>query len=323
MTARPATAAERTAPTARRRAVGLVVAVAVGMALAAQSRINGELARRIGDGVVAALISFVGGLVLLLLAAAVLPHIRQGLRQVRTTLREGGLRPWQLLGGVCGGFLVITQGLAVGVVGVAVFTVAVVAGQAASSLVVDRAGLGPGGPQPVTATRIVGALLAVGAVLLAVADRLGAPAALGIAVLPALAGVGAAWQQAVNGRVATAGGPLPAALINFTTGTALILAVAVVEVALHGPPGPLPADPVLYLGGPLGLVFIAAAAAIVPLTGVLLLGLGAVTGQLIGALLLDLFVPAAGQTLPVTTLAGSGLALVAVALAAVPTRRRV
>ena len=55
----------------------------------------------------------------------------------------------------------------------------------------------------------------------------------------------------------------------------------------------------------------------------LLLGLGAVTGQLVGALLLDLFAPAAGEPLPATTLAGTGLALVAVVLAAVPTRRRV
>jgi len=310
-------------PATRQRIVGLVVTVVVGMALAAQARINGELAGRIGDGVAAALISFAGGLVLLLLAVAVLPNLRHGLRRVRNAVRDGGLRPWQLLGGVCGGFLVITQGLAVGVIGVAVFTVAVVAGQSAAGLVVDRAGLGPGDPQPVTVTRIVGALLAVGAVLLAVANRLGAPAALGIAVLPALAGVGAAWQQAVNGRVAAAGGPLPAALINFAAGTALILVVAVIEVALRGLPGPLPANPVLYLGGPLGIVFIAAAAAIVPLTGVLLLGLGAVAGQLIGALLLDLFLPADGDHLTAATVAGTALTLVAVAVAALPARHRI
>lgn len=308
-------------PSVGRRAAGLVAAVVVGMAIATQSRINGELAGRIGDGVVAALISFTVGLALLIVVALVAPRVRRGLRRVRDTVRAGRLRRWQLLGGVFEAFLVISQGLSVGAVGVAVFTVAVVAGQAVSSLLVDRAGLGPGAARPVTAPRVIGAALAIAAVLLAVSDRLGAPGGLALALLPALAGVGVAWQQAVNGRVGAAGGPLPAALINFAVGTTLILLVAAIEVALRGLPGPLPTNPVLYLGGPLGILFIATAAAVVPLTGVLLLGLGAVAGQLIAAVLLDLLVPAAGEGLTATTVAGTALTLVAVTVAALPGRR--
>lgn len=294
------------------------------MVLAAQARINGELGGRIGDGVVAALLSFAGGELVLLALAATVPAVRAGLVRVTQGVRSGRLPWWQLLGGLCGAFLVITQGLTVGVIGVAVFTVAVVAGQASSSLVVDRAGLGPGAARPVTVTRIAGAVLTIMAVVLAVSDRLGTPAALWIAVIPVLAGITVAWQQAVNGRVNTvAGSALAATLVNFTVGIALLLVVAAIEVAVRGLPGPLPGNPVLYLGGPLGIVFIATAVAVVRLTGVLLLGLGTIGGQLVGALLLDVFVPATGEQLTATAVAGTALTLVAVAVAALPSRRRV
>lgn len=307
----------------RRRVVGLVVTVVVGMALAAQARINGELAGRIGDGVAAALLSFLGGEVILLALVLVLPGMRRGVALVLDAMRGGELRRWQILGGFCGAFLVICQGLTVGAIGVALFTVAVVAGQAASSLVVDRAGLGPGRARPVSPSRILGVLLTIGAVLLAVSDRLTTPSALGLAVLPVLAGVAVAWQQALNGRVsAVAGSPLSATLVNFTVGTVLLLVAAGIVAAVRGVPGPLPGEPLLYVGGPLGILVIAALAAIVPLTGVLLLGLGTVAGQLVGALLLDLFIPADGDHLTAATVAGTALTLVAVAVAALPARHR-
>ena len=43
----------------RRRVAGLLVAIALGVALATQARINGELAGRIGDGVAAAQLSVI------------------------------------------------------------------------------------------------------------------------------------------------------------------------------------------------------------------------------------------------------------------------
>lgn len=333
-------AGDAPAPTPRARGAGTALAVAIGVALAVQARINGELGRRIDDGLVAALLSFLGGLVLLGLVAATVPQMRVGLRRVRAVLRDRRvgdqqpgphqLRPYQLLGGIFGAFLVTCQGLTVAAIGVAVFTVAVVAGQAASSLLVDRAGVGPAGPQALTVPRIVGAALALIAVVLAVSDRLAAPRSLWLVALPALAGVGIAWQQAVNGRVGAAAraqghplsGMLPAALVNFGVGTLALVLVAAVQVAIRGLPGPLPAQPWLYLGGPLGVLFIGAGAAIVPITGVLLLGLGTVAGQLVGALLLDLFVPAGAGHLTATTLIGTAITLLAVIVIALPGQRR-
>lgn len=312
------------------RAVGLAVAVVVGVGTAVQSRINGELGGRIDDGLIAAFVSFAGGLLLLVALAVLRPRVRSGLGRVAVALRDRRLRPYQLSGGLFGAFVVTCQGLTVTVIGVAVFTVAVVAGQAVSGLLVDRAGVGPAGPQPVTALRIAGSALALAAVVLAVSDRFGTPAALWPAVLPALAGVGIAWQQAVNGRVGAAAGQdghplagmLPAALVNFGVGTAALVLVVAVEVAIRGLPATLPTQPWLYLGGLLGMLFISAAAAIVPITGVLLLGLGTVAGQLLGALLLDVFLPATDGRPPGTALAGTALALLAVMVTARPGRRR-
>jgi len=312
------------------RGAATAAAVGIGFAVGVQAWINGELGQRLDDAVVAAAFSNVGGLSLLVASAAVRPGVRRGLRRVLTAVRDGTLSRHQLLGGICGAFLLVCQGLTVATIGVAVFTVAVVAGQTVNSLLVDRAGVGPGGPRPVTARRAAGAGLALAAVLLAVSHRLGAPLALWFVLLPVLAGAGIAWQQAVNGLVgaiARRDGParagmLPAALVNFGVGTIALAAAAVVEVEIRGGlPNPMPNEPWLYVGGPLGVLAVGVAAVIVPITGVLLLGLAAVAGQLVGALLLDLLAPAGPSHLAITTLIGTALTLVSVTVVALPGRR--
>ncbi|MET7468570.1 DMT family transporter [Micromonospora sp. NPDC005211] len=308
-----------------RRVAGVGLATASGVMVAVQSRINGELGVRLADGIAAAVVSFGVGLLILLVLVPATPGGRRGLAALRDALRAGSLRPWQCLGGVCGAFLVATQGLTIGTLGVAVFTVAVVAGQSGSSLLVDRAGIGPTGRQPVTPNRLIGAVLTVLAVLLAVGDRLGDPKALVLAVLPLAAGVGIAWQQAVNGRVrAAAGSAMTATLVNFTVGTAALLLTFAVDLAVRGrPDGMFPSEPWLYLGGPIGIVFIALAAALVRFTGVLLLGLATIAGQIVGAVLLDLLLPTAASHPGLDTLLGAALTLVAVLVAAFgPTRPR-
>ena len=67
-------------------------------------------------------------------------------------------------------------------------------------------------------------------------------------------------------------------------------------MAVRGrPSGRFPTEPWLYVGGPIGIVFIALAAAIVRFTGVLLLGLATIAGQIVGAVLLDLVLPTAAS----------------------------
>jgi transporter family-2 protein len=307
------------------RVIGLSAAFLTGVLLAVQSRLNGELGHRLGDGVPAALISFGGGLVLLLVASALVPRIRAGLHRVWTTIRQpagaGRLRWWQCIGGVAGAFLVATQSITVAVIGVAVFTVAVVSGQTLSSLFVDRLGFGPGGVQPLTWLRVLGAALAMVAVVLAESDRLSHPSGLVLAVLPALAGLGASVQAATNGLVARtastdAYGALATAVINFAVGTTALTVVFAVDLVVRGTPRPLPDDPWLYVGGACGVAVISISAVVVRVVGVFLLGLGMVAGQLLTSLLLDLVVPAGDNAVTPAVIAGTMLALVAVVVAA-------
>ena len=156
--AKPASDASSDAARSRHRLFGVLGAGLAGLLLAVQSRINGALGARLGDGLETAVISFGVGLVGLVLWTACTPNARRGLRGVLQEVRSrGALRWWQCLGGVCGAYLVFSQGVSAGVLGLALFTVAVVAGQVISGLVVDRFGLGPAGPQRVTGARTVGA----------------------------------------------------------------------------------------------------------------------------------------------------------------------
>ncbi|MFG1819851.1 DMT family transporter [Kribbella sp. NPDC049174] len=327
------TTAIRPARSARHhQIVGLSAAFGIGMLVAVQSRLNGELGQVLADGVAAALISFGTGLLILLIGTALVPPIRRSLgnvwRAIRTPMRgHGGLRWWQCIGGVAGAFVVATQSITVSVIGVAVFTVAVVAGQAVSSLVVDRLGFGPAGPQPYTTLRVVGAVLALAAVVLAVSSQLSHPDGLLLAVLPALGGIGTAVQQAINGRVARtasrdAYGAIAAGVVNFLAGFAALLIVFLADLTLRGAPQHLPSEPWLYFGGACGVIFISAAAAVVRVVGVFVLGLGTIAGQLIASLFIDLFVPAADKAVTFPVVAGTVLALIAVVVAAVPNLRR-
>jgi bacterial/archaeal transporter family-2 protein len=306
-------------PPARLRAAGAGLAALGGVALAVQGRINGQLGHQLHDGLFAALISFSVGSVLLLMALPILPAARAGVGRLREALRTKALRPWQLLGGSCGAYLVTTQGLTVSILGVAVFTVAVVAGQVVCSLPVDRAGLGPGGPQPITLPRALGASLAVIAVIISVSDHGAFTVSGGLwwAVLPAVAGVGLAWQTAVNGQVrAAADNVVVPTVLNFLVGTCALVLAAVVDLLVRGWPAPPPGQWWLYVGGALGICAIMTAVTAVRVTGVLLLGLSSVAGQLIGAVLLDVLVPAAGG-LSATSLIGIALTMLAVGIAAI------
>lgn len=304
------------------RRIGVLLGLCCGAGVAVQARINGDLGDRIDDGIAAAVISFGSGLILLAIVCGVSRRLRSGLGEIRRSVRTGPLRWWHLLGGLCGAFFVACQGLSVATIGVTAFTIAVVAGQLTSGLVVDRLGVGPAGITPVTPVRLGAAALAIGAVCLAALGRSGgdsgsgAGAAYLLIALPALAGLGLAWQQAVNGRVATVGGPVPATTINFATGTAGLLVVEAVQIARIGWPSGFPTEPWLYFGGAIGVFFIAVAALIVRWIGVLLFGLTSVSGQLIGSVVLDVLAPA-GTRLSVLTIVGCVLTLVAAAIAVV------
>lgn len=303
--------------------VALTGAVIVGVLTALQARINGQLGLRLGDGFVAAAISFGSGLVLLIVLSAILPAGRRGFGRLRAGIRDRTIPWWMLAGGVAGAFTVATQGLAVAVIGVSLFTVGVVAGQTISGLVLDRAGYGPAGVVAITVPRLIGGLLALIAVGVSLQGGVLEQVPWWMLVMPVIAGVGIAWQQATNGRLRQrVGTPLTATLVNFIGGTTMLVIAAAVHVALVGAPAAFPVEPWLYLGGVIGVTYIFMSAALVVHTGVLLLGLGTVAGQLVTAFALDAVWPAAASPGWTTELLMVVIAGAGVVIAAAPGARR-
>ena len=298
-------------------------AALVGVLTAVQARINGQLGARLDDGLLAAVISFGSGLILLIVLSAALPEGRRGTAALLAGMRGRTIPWWMLAGGAAGALTVATQGLAVAVIGVSLFTVGVVAGQAVCGLVLDRVGYGPAGVVAVTVPRLVGgalALLAVGISLVGDGVR-GIP--IWMLALPFIAGMGIAWQQATNGRLRQrVGTPLTATVVNFVGGTIILVVAWAVRLPAAGMPAEFPAGAWLYAGGVIGAVYIILSAALVAHTGVLLLGLGVVVGQLLASIAIDAIWPVASGPGFLQATAMVVVALSAVAVAAAPGWRR-
>ncbi|MBN9180890.1 MULTISPECIES: DMT family transporter [unclassified Microbacterium] len=315
-----------TAATSGRRRLPVWLALCgagfIGMLTAIQARVNGQLGVRLHDGFTAAVISFGSGLAILIVLSVALPVGRRGFRTLVTGARERTIPWWMLIAGAAGALTVATQGIAVGVIGVSLFTVGYVAGQIVCGLFLDRVGFGPGGVVAVTMPRVLGGLLALLAVGVALAGGAVGEAPLWMLLLPFAAGIGVAWQQATNGRLrARVGTPLTATLMNFITGTVVLAIAAIVHVSIAGAPRAVPSDWWLYLGGALGVAYIFLSAALVSYTGVLLLALGTVVGQLAMSVVLDALWPASATPGLWQEVLTVSLAFLSVAVAAIPWRR--
>ncbi len=295
------------------------LAIVVGALTTLQSRVNGELSFRLQNGVEAAVVSFSTGLILLSFYALFSPQTRQGFSKLREALKSKEIFWWQCIGGSVGATFVAIQSVTVPLVGVAIFTIATVGGQIASSLAVDRFGIGPQGRIDPSRNRIFAAIVAVAAVAVSVSHRIESSDFPVIAVIAALGvGAGVSVQHSFNGHVnIKAGSPVTAALMNFIVGTTLLYTLFGIGIATgHYTFEPLPTDAFyLYLGGLFGLLFIITASRVIKLLGSLRFAMGSVTGQLVGSLLLDIFVPTSGSDVSIQLLTAIVMTALAVVLA--------
>lgn len=276
--------------------IPIIATLLAGVLIPVQSRVNGGLGVAIGDGVGAALYSFSSGWVVISLALIFSPRARRGLKRIYLVLRSGELPLWLVIGGAFGGFMVMTQGLTAAVLGVSLFTVAVVAGQGVSAIIIDARGWFGAQQRNLTWARVLGAVIVILGVGL-VAESPSLETAL-LLVLPFVAGLGLGYQQAVNGRVRiTAESAIAATFVNFAMGSLFLLVVKLISLPSTGISQNYPAQWWLYIGGVAGLVYIGIQVITVTKIGVLGLGVLLGTGQLIGALLIDLFYPIAGEAL--------------------------
>jgi transporter family-2 protein len=302
---------------------GLPLAVAAGLFIPLQGRINGALGVALGDGIGAAVVSFSTGLVLMAGISLALPKGRASVARILPAVRERQFPPYYVLAGCIGALFVFAQSFTVAVLGVALFTVAAVTGQTLSGLLVDRMGIGPAGKRPITGIRVLGSVLTVAAVAWAVSPRFSAgESGLQLLVpllLPVLAGFLMSFQQAMNGTATVHyGSPIAATLVNFIAGAALLWVAWLIKLAVAGAGNPLPAQWWYYLGGPLGCIFIGVGALLVRSLGVLVTGLGMIAGQLLGSLGLDLLFPVPGTVIALPTVLGTLLTLGAIILATLP-----
>ncbi len=304
----------------------MALAFTVGITSVVQARSNGELALVTGDAFLTGVISLTTGLAILVVIVAVRgPSRRALIHEVPAALRDGRLRWWHFLGGIGGALYIGSQAVTVPLLGVAVFTVSYVAGVTGMSLLVDRWGFGPGGSRAVSRRRVLSAIGTTLAVALAVSGRLLSGDLVWWAVGAVIvAGGVVATQLALNGTVAQrTGDPFPAALINFALALVLLLIGLGIEhlIGHRWAPPPAPWDqPLLWLGGITGVLYISVAAVLVRPLGVLLFGLLTIAGQLTGSLLSDLLLPTPGTVVSWQLVAGVVLAGAAVAFAAIRPR---
>lgn len=138
----------------------VAIALVSGVGLALQVGMSHSLRARVGNPIVAALISFVIGLVLLIGAVALL---RPALPETADLRRA----PWWIwMGGALGALYVGCSAAFARHLGAAGWLGLVVTGQVLASLVLDHYGLVGFARHPVSAVRLVGAVLLVTGVAL-------------------------------------------------------------------------------------------------------------------------------------------------------------
>ena len=275
-----------------------LLAALSGAMIALQARANGELSHQLNNGLQAALVSFGSGLFIIFVITLFNSRIKEGIKNLRQAVANKEIARWKLFAGALGGSFVAIQTQIVPLIGVAIYSVASIAGQAAMSLIVDRIGLTGGGKKLISPRRVLAAFLTVLAVLVSVWDRIDANNLSMLAVTAGgIAGAIVGVQRALNGQINEySQQSFTTSLLNFMTGTAFLLVLIIAGILLgKNDLSPLPSGPWwIYTGGVIGVIYIAFTSTIVQHLGVLTFTLFSVGGQLVGSLVIDLVSPTDG-----------------------------
>ncbi|MEY5030577.1 MAG: hypothetical protein RLZZ334_524 [Actinomycetota bacterium] len=275
-----------------------LLAALSGAMIALQARANGELSHRLNNGLQAALVSFSSGLLIIFVISLFNSKIKDGIKNLRTAVANKEIARWKLFAGALGGSFVAIQTQIVPLIGVAIYSVASIAGQTAMSLVVDRIGLTGGGKKLISPRRVLAAVLTVLAVLVSVWDRIDANNLSMFAVTAGgIAGAIVGVQRALNGQINEySHQSFTTSLLNFATGTSFLIILITAGLILgKNELSPLPSGPWwIYTGGVIGVIYIAFTSTIVQHLGVLTFTLFSVGGQLVGSLVIDLVSPTKG-----------------------------
>jgi transporter family-2 protein len=251
-----------------------------------------------GDSLEAAIVSFTTGLLFVLVIALFRKDVRSGFRQIFSAVNLKLLPSWRLGAGALGASFVAMQTYAVPIAGVALFTVASLAGQTGISLWVDHVGLAGGSRVIITKQRVIAAIITILAVVVSTWDRFTiSNFSLLTIVLAVFSGTWVGVQRALNGQINSySKASFATSLLNFITGTTFLLFLLLLRTlftdhsVMNFTSGPW----WMFLGGSIGVIYIALSAHIVQYVGVLEFTLFSVGGMLIGSLLIDIIVPTKG-----------------------------
>jgi transporter family-2 protein len=141
-------------------ALYLLLALIGGAMIPFQAGINAQLAQLVNGPIRAALVSFLVGTVVLLVAAATMP------RPLPSMSKLGGAPWWVWLGGILGAFYVAVSVIVAPRLGAAALIGAVVAGQLTAALLIDQFGLVGFPVQHVSPGRVAGVVCLFAGVLL-------------------------------------------------------------------------------------------------------------------------------------------------------------
>ena len=282
-----------------------------GVLIAAQSKVNGALSVKMGDSLEAAIVSFSTGLIFVTLICLSQSQLRAAFKDIFKAVSAGQMRPWTLVAGALGASFVAIQTYVVPIAGVALFTVASLAGQTAISLWVDQLGLSGGVKSMISKRRVVAALITVFAVLVSAWDRLSMSdfsiLAIGLALF---AGSWVGFQRALNGQINShSKRAFATAQLNFITGTTFLFILLLIRSVFtdHSIMNFTTAPWWMFLGGSIGVIYIALSAHIVQHLGVLEFTLFSVGGMLIGSLAIDLLFPTPGTVISPYLIVGIAL----------------
>jgi transporter family-2 protein len=281
--------------------------------------VNGRFGATVGSSTLAAVVNQVVGLSALLALAVASGALMRAVRRIRAGAR---VRWWHPMASINGAVYVTVTSAAAPKVGVALLSVALVAGQTGGALLADRVGLSPAGRRYLTRARVVGVALALVAVVIGALGKHG-ELHLHLLMLAVVAGAGMAVVQSGVGHVSrVTGEPLVAGIVSFAVGGVCVALVALV-VTGASPPNGWSAPPELWTGGLIGAATGVVMAVTVRVLGVLRLTLSIVAGQTVGALIIDFAAPAAGAPVTLATGVSVALTLLAVAVSGTTLRSRV
>lgn len=138
----------------------ILAIIVVGSLVALQGAINAQLGRLLTHPLHASLISFLGGVITLIIAALIM---RTGLP---TFQQLSGIPAYLFIGGILGAIFVSAVIVTVPKIGIANVLIAALAGQLILSLIIDHFGWLGVPKQPVNIYRIIGSLMVVAGLFL-------------------------------------------------------------------------------------------------------------------------------------------------------------